>query len=199
MTVWITSDIHFNHRNILSYCPHRGGPEVSDANVFAMNEMIIRNWNELVKPIDAVIILGDVAMGQIDHAPECIRRLNGNMMLIKGNHDATLVKRIDRGDLGFGGLFLGGVYSYYEMSYKTEDTHRKVLLNMSHYPFHSWNGMSKGTMMLHGHLHGTPHGIKGRIKDVGMDTNNLRPYKLDNIVNELLSIDVMRDHHDSSM
>lgn len=198
MTIFVTSDLHLNHRNILSYCPHRGGPEVSDANVHSMNETIIRNWNELVKPADVVIILGDVAMGQIDHAPECIRRLNGDKMLVKGNHDVTLTKRI-RNDPDLADLFLGGVFDYYEMSHKTEDTYRKVLLNMSHYPFHSWNGMSKGTMMLHGHLHGTPHGIKGRIKDVGMDTNNLRPYKLDDVVNELLKIEVMRDHHDSSM
>jgi calcineurin-like phosphoesterase family protein len=190
MTIWITSDIHLNHRNILLYCPHRGGPEVTDENVNRMNEKIISNWNSKKS---------DVAMGLIDKAPALIRRLNGDKMLIKGNHDVNISKRVNRGDEGFGALFLGGIHDYYEMSYKTSDTGRKVLINMSHYPMHSWNGMNQGTIMLHGHLHGTPHGISGRIKDVGMDTNNLFPYKLDDVVNKLLAIEVIRDHHGKEM
>ena len=68
---------------------------------------------------------------------------------------------------------------------------------MMHYPLSSWNGMGQGTLMLHGHTHGTPTGLTGRIKDVGLDTNNLFPYKLDDVVNELLKIDVTRSHHDA--
>jgi calcineurin-like phosphoesterase family protein len=57
--------------------------------------------------------------------------------------------------------------------------------------------MNQGTLMIHGHLHGNPSGLTGRIKDVGIDTNNLFPYRLDAVVNELLKIDVVRDHHDN--
>lgn len=211
MADWLASDLHFNHRNILSYCPDRRmgrsfpvveNPEdkdevaykakIVDGLVHDMNEVIVSNWNSKVAPKDTVWIIGDVAMGLIDKAPDLIRRLNGTKHLIRGNHDKTLSKRIRNGDEGFVGLF-ESVRDYFELSHKVDG--KKHMLCMSHFPMSHWNGMNQGTMMIHGHLHGNPSGLTGRIKDVGIDTNNLFPYKIDDVVRELLEITVIRDHH----
>ena len=49
--LWFTSDTHFCHENILMYCnrPFK--------NVVEMNNMLIQNWNNSVKPDDDIIIV----------------------------------------------------------------------------------------------------------------------------------------------
>ena len=53
MNYWWTSDYHFSHFNIISYCdrPFKTAEE--------MNKIIIRRHNERVKPDDTVFFLGD--------------------------------------------------------------------------------------------------------------------------------------------
>lgn len=203
MTTWIGSDIHINHRNILKYCPERRlglpfpdtEPEV-DAMVQTMNNLIRDNWNSMVAPDDEVWIIGDFAMGKIEKAPDYIRSLNGYKNLVRGNHDETIIKRIHEKREGYTDLFKT-VQNDYRLKYKTTDTGRKTLINLYHFPVSHWEGMNQGTLMIHGHLHGTPSGNTGRIKDVGIDTNGLKLYKLDDVVNEMLNIEVIRDHHDN--
>jgi calcineurin-like phosphoesterase family protein len=55
-----------------------------------MNETIAKNWNSVVSPEDTVIHLGDLScglQGRKDSLSELCRSLNGNIILIKGNHD----------------------------------------------------------------------------------------------------------------
>ena len=188
MKTFVTSDIHFNHANIIVYCPERGN------SVEAMNERIIANWNEVVSYDDNVYILGDVAMGKIDLAPKLIRRLNGNKILIRGNHDKSLSRMIkESSSMEFADLF-SDIRDYKEITHKVDG--KKYHICMSHFPFASWNGQQNGSMMLHGHLHSTgPSKFKGRIKDVGMDGNDLRPNNLDDIVRKLAKIEVKESHH----
>lgn len=197
MTVFVASDLHISHRNILKYCPHRCSPNtdlnnITDADIDRMNETIIARWNSMIMPEDETYIIGDVAMGQIFKAPALIRRLNGMKYLIRGNHDKTLVRDIninpDLADL------FAWHDSYHEMSYKYGS--EKHFITMSHYPMHSWNRQSQGSLHLHGHLHGNPHGIPGRIKDVGIDTNDLYPYRMDDVVREILKKEVRGNHHE---
>lgn len=196
MTTWIASDIHMNHLNILKYCPHRwvnndgySTPTLDD--VSAMNEKIISNWNSCVKQDDDVYILGDVCMGQIVKAPSLIRRLNGLKYLVKGNHDKTLHKMI-LSDPSVSDLFVW-VKDVNEFYYGPSKN--KILIFMSHYPHAAWPEMNRGSIHLHGHLHGSPSGVTGRIKDVGIDCNNLFPQKLDDVIQNMLKIDVIRNHH----
>jgi len=195
---WITSDCHLNHRQILKYCPHRidasftgdintASEEEIDHLVQLMNERIISNWNSKVNPNDIVWIIGDVAMGRIINAPPLIRRLNGIKNLVKGNHDKTLCKLPEVNEL------FANIYDYKEISHKVDG--QKHMINLSHYPIACWNGMNQGTLHLFGHRHGTPHGLTGRLMDIGMDTNNLFPYDLDDVVRELLKIELIRSHH----
>lgn len=82
MKRWIIADTHFNHRNIIEYC-HRPFLTVEE-----MNEVLIYNWNCRVSPQDIVYHLGDFSMNSDkEFVSEIIRRLNGRIILIMGNHD----------------------------------------------------------------------------------------------------------------
>jgi calcineurin-like phosphoesterase family protein len=198
MTTFIASDIHLNHLRILQYCPERRLdqplPEAVEDQwkmVAVMNEKIISNWNEVIGVDDEVYVLGDVAMGLIEKAPALIQRLNGKKYLVKGNHDKTLTKSRDGKSLA-DDLFVW-VKDYHEMFYSYEGKKHNIV--MSHFPMSHFNLMNQGGIMLHGHLHGNPSGLTGRIFDVGIDTNNLYPYLMDEVVQRMLQIDVIRDHH----
>ncbi len=77
--IWVISDTHFNHENIIKYCdrPYQ--------NADHMNEMLIQNWNNLVKDGDKVYHLGDVYMG--GDFRKIAPRLKGKKRLLLGNHD----------------------------------------------------------------------------------------------------------------
>ena len=91
MKYYFTSDYHLGHENIIKYCM-RPFEDVSE-----MNETIIKNHNARVKPEDVVFFAGDFCFrnspggkkgeGTILKAVDYIRRLNGNFVFIKGNHD----------------------------------------------------------------------------------------------------------------
>lgn len=81
--LWITSDTHFLHTNIIKHC---GRPE-------DFNQLLMKNWNSLVKPTDVVLHLGDFAAG-VGSYPNGFKvlkmvaaKLNGAKILTRGNHD----------------------------------------------------------------------------------------------------------------
>ena len=81
MKVFIISDTHFNHANIIKYCnrPFKDTKE--------MYEAMIKNWNETASNNDIVIHLGDFGLGNKEYIASIIKRLNGKKILIMGNHD----------------------------------------------------------------------------------------------------------------
>jgi calcineurin-like phosphoesterase family protein len=83
MKVWLISDTHFGHANIIKYT-NRPFKDVEE-----MNENLIVCWNSLVKKDDIVYHLGDFAMGGAEKIESLTARLNGRKMLILGNHDSN--------------------------------------------------------------------------------------------------------------
>lgn len=81
MTIFITSDHHFDHKNIIKYC-NRPFDSVEE-----MNEFMINRWNSRVGKQDIVIHLGDFGFGNRRAVKELRNRLNGMILLIRGNHD----------------------------------------------------------------------------------------------------------------
>lgn len=79
--IWITSDTHFGHANIIQYC-NRPFKDIEE-----MDETIIQNWNSVVKPGDKVYHLGDVYFGDGERFLSNFARLNGKKRLVIGNHD----------------------------------------------------------------------------------------------------------------
>ncbi len=81
MTYFLTSDTHFHHRNVISYC-NRPFKSVEE-----MNEKMIERWNDRVTDKDTVFHLGDFGLGNKKNLSPIAARLKGNKVLLKGNHD----------------------------------------------------------------------------------------------------------------
>ncbi len=81
MKIFVISDTHFSHKNIIEYTcrPFK--------TVEEMDEAIIKKWNNKVTKDDLVIHLGDFALGTKEEIKELRSRLNGTILLIRGNHD----------------------------------------------------------------------------------------------------------------
>lgn len=81
MKIFVISDSHFGHANIIKYCnrPFKTTEE--------MDAIMIKNWNETVSNKDVVIHLGDFALGTKERCAEIVSKLNGKKILILGNHD----------------------------------------------------------------------------------------------------------------
>ena len=82
MSVFLTSDTHFRHRNIIHM--GRGRPWET---IEEHDEALVRNWNSVVGEHDIVIHLGDSVMGPRSESLHVIDELNGHIILIPGNHD----------------------------------------------------------------------------------------------------------------
>lgn len=79
--IFLTSDTHFGHDREFIWGP-RGFMSSQEHD-----ETVIKNWNETVGSDDIVYHLGDLMLGDNAHGIECVKRLNGHIKLIRGNHD----------------------------------------------------------------------------------------------------------------
>ena len=129
--IWWTADTHLDHANIIRYCNR------PFANKDEMNEVIIQNWNSVVKHEDTIYHLGDFAFSK--DPGKFFHRLNGNKILIKGNHDKQPTTRLP----------WGSVHSYYELKVDGR------FIVMCHYAFKIWNRAHHGTYNFFGHSHGS--------------------------------------------
>lgn len=75
--IWLTTDTHFGHANMIKLC-HR--PE-------DFEKRIIDNWYQVVRPEDIVIHLGDVTWHVKDYLDNVVAKLPGKKILVRGNHD----------------------------------------------------------------------------------------------------------------
>lgn len=84
--IWLISDTHFSHENILTFTDEEGELiRPGFANVQEMDEFMVERWNAVVRPSDHVYHLGDVCMKQSQLS--IVKRLNGRKRLVRGNHD----------------------------------------------------------------------------------------------------------------
>ena len=132
MNKYIISDTHFNHSNIIKYC-NRPFKDVND-----MNESIINNWNSIVKKEDIVYHLGDFFLGSKFELKDIVSRLNGQIYLIKGNHDRLTTKSYE--DSGI--IVLKGAPIILD-EYKVMLSHKPLPDSM----------IKAGYINVHGHIH----------------------------------------------
>ena len=170
--VYFTSDTHFNHTNIISYCQR------PFKNVDEMNERIIANWNEVVGENDIIFHLGDFCLGGAAEWTRLLERLNGKIYLIMGNHDRKNIRQVfmDR-------------FEHVAMQMHIEVGKQRIYLN--HYPFLCFEGGYKDVWQLFGHVHTRKSntGIDaGRLQylyptqyDVGVDNNNFAPVSFEQV------------------
>ena len=156
--VFVTSDSHFGHRNIIKYC-NRPFNSVEEMD-YALESI----WNSLVGPEDIVFHLGDVTLAGPDRYGDLLNRLNGKKILIAGNHDRDTIRN-------FG--CWKKVCDSFNFNYKGIDVH------MQHLP---WVKMNPRHLYLHGHCHGTMGTWnKGQI-DVGVDCWDYAPVELEELI-----------------
>lgn len=162
MSVFFTSDTHFNHvRGRELFRPQFVSLE-------EMNETIIERWNSRVKRGDRVYHLGDVALGQQAAAAETLGRLNGDIFLVRGNHDTVATGRLCRDRFIW-------IKDYFNL--KVGD--QKIVL--SHYTFRTWNCMHHGAWHLYGHSHGSLPENESLSFDVGVDCWDFYPVSLEEV------------------
>lgn len=177
MKTYITSDLHFLHKNVLTFCPQTR----PYGDVTHMNKSMIIEWNNTVNSEDTVYIVGDFALGNVKLATDIASQLNGNKILIVGNHDTHLIQ-----DKHFCKEF-SNILHYNEIYYKDK------LIVMFHYPILEWNKCHYGSIQLHGHVHGATTGLEQyRVKDVGMDATGKVVSLLDDIFLEMMNKEVKK-------
>ena len=198
-TVWITSDTHYHHKNICrgvtNWRTQDGKIPVNSTRDFRdldeMDATIINNINSKVGQDDTLIHLGDVAFGGFDKLEQFLDRLIcKNIYLVLGNHDHHI-----KNNRSFIKDRFMVVKNYMEVNIEGED------FVLCHYPLQSWHGLNKGVIHLHGHVHLSAQNKWGNGKrlDVGMDGNNMQPYKITEIVHMMdrreIGSDLSNDHH----
>lgn len=143
-----------------------------------MDKALIKNWNEKVPTNGLVFHLGDFAWGGYEVWKRVRSQLNGEIILIKGNHDVRNMSSTAEQEF----------FKYVSWQMLIEIEGRKVVLN--HYPFLCYAGVyrdPKGLVYnLYGHVHSGPDNKKGQDMprliytfptqyDVGVDNNNYAP------------------------
>ena len=84
--VFLVSDTHFGHAGVCRFTCDDGVTKIRPwTDPEEMDEEMVRRWNERVGKNDKVYHLGDVVINR--KALGIMRRLNGDKVLIRGNHD----------------------------------------------------------------------------------------------------------------
>lgn len=162
-----TSDLHFDHSNILEY-EHRPWKNIEE-----MNKGIALNINLCVKKEDELYILGDFTLRSSQKRIRELRNMIAcnHVHLITGNHD-YFAKREWAKDL------FETVQPYKEI----HDGEYKVIL--CHFPIMYWNKMDEGAIHLYGHVHsrkGMQHPHRNAF-NVGVDVNQYCPVTINHLV-----------------
>ena len=132
--VFLTSDTHFGHAGVCRFT-HPDDDTVklrpwTDPD--EMDEEMIRRWNDRVRPKDKVYHLGDVVINR--KALKTLARLNGDKVLIRGNHD----------------IFPDVEYREHFRELRAYHVMNGMIL--SHIPLHP-DSLGRFGVNIHGHLH----------------------------------------------
>lgn len=144
------SDLHF-YGEVLDQFDKRNFSDIQE-----MNKYMIKQWNDTIKGGDIVIVLGDMfATKEPDKINAILRRLNGKLCLIEGNHDNEWLK-VPGVDLGR----FEWIKPYAELN------DGKKIVIASHYPIFCYNHQhlttsdgSLRTFMLYGHVHNSEESV----------------------------------------
>ena len=148
-SVFLVSDTHFGHTGVCRFTRNDGVTKLRPWDTAEeMDEFMVKAWNERVRPTDKVYHLGDVVINR--KALGIMRRLNGDKVLIRGNHD--IFKDTD----------------YREHFRELRAYHVMNGMILSHIPIHS-ESLGRFGVNIHGHLHANRvmlPGFNGKITDI---------------------------------
>jgi len=149
-SVFLVSDTHFGHAGVCRFTRNDGVTKLRPwDSAEEMDEAMVKAWNERVKPTDKVYHLGDVVINR--KSLSIISRLNGDKVLIRGNHD----------------IFKDEDYTPYFRSLRAYHVMNGMIL--SHIPVHA-ESLGRFGVNIHGHLHANrvrkAHGVDARTGEV---------------------------------
>jgi calcineurin-like phosphoesterase family protein len=122
-TIYLISDLHLDHANIIRYCAR------PFSNVREMNDILVNNWNNTVRD-NPIYFLGDLSFGRCSRpAGYWLGRLAGETHYVRGNHEA----------------YVEGSNRYEILEYQS---HRFLLVHDPDNLPIEWNGW-----VIHGHKH----------------------------------------------
>ena len=148
-SVFLVSDTHFGHKGVCHFTRTDGVTKLRPFDTpEEMDEFMVEAWNAKVRPNDKVYHLGDVVINR--KALGIMRRLNGDKVLIRGNHD------IFRDD------------DYREHFRELRAYHVMNGMILSHIPIHT-ESLGRFGVNIHGHTHANRvmlSGFNGKITDI---------------------------------
>jgi calcineurin-like phosphoesterase family protein len=184
--VFFTSDFHLFHNNVLKF-DNRPFTDVNEMHV-----VLEAGWNEVVKPNDIVIYLGDLSFARREDKASVeamLNRLNGTIHFVMGNHDKFEdINKMTR---------FQSVQDYLEVRIKHVLDYNEVetLFCCMHYPIYSWNKSHHKSVMVHGHCHGNLyHGedssyyTNKRAIDVGCMLHDYKPISYTQVIEKLSQV-----------
>jgi calcineurin-like phosphoesterase family protein len=208
--VFFTSDSHFNHKQKFIY-EARGYKSVEEHN-----DALIAKINELVRPQDTLIHLGDFCLNITPpEFNEILARINcNNILYIWGNHNSCIRRYYEdavRGHLDmvrFNGEDSNegiSVYPYTVGKLTFLGYYKEIIVNghmivIHHFPHLIWNQMQKSAWQLSGHSHYTNpttqiENVNNKILDVGWD-GHCKPLSFPEIQKIMMNKNhVKRDSH----
>ena len=131
--IFLVSDTHFGHAGVCSFTRADGVTKLRPwTDPDEMDEFMVEAWNDRVRPNDKIYHLGDVVINR--KALPILDRLNGDKVLIRGNHD----------------IFKDEDYTKYFRSLRGYHVMNGLIL--SHIPIHS-ESLGRFGCNIHGHLH----------------------------------------------
>ena len=131
--VFLVSDTHFGHAGVCRFMRNDGVTKLRPwDNAEEMDEFMVQAWNERVRPNDKVYHLGDCVINR--RAMKTLARLNGDKVLIRGNHD----------------IFRDEEYRQYFRELRAYHVMNGMIL--SHIPIHE-ESLGRFGVNIHGHLH----------------------------------------------
>ena len=148
--VFLVSDTHFGHAGVCRFMRNDGVTKLRPFDDPAeMDEEMIKRWNERVRPNDKVYHLGDVVINR--KALATMSRLNGDKVLIRGNHD----------------IFRDDEYRKYFRELRAYHVMNGMIL--SHIPVHP-ESLGRFGVNIHGHLHANrvmkPRGVDAKTGEI---------------------------------
>jgi calcineurin-like phosphoesterase family protein len=176
--IFVISDSHFRHANILKFVDGDGNPVRGHlfADVDAMDEHMIERWNSVVKQGDIVYHLGDVVMGDREWFKKNWPRLNGSKRLIVGNHD-------DIPFLSSGGFFkkvsMWRMFPEFGLMLSHVPLHPSNLLRMTK-PGGVWPDDCETLVNIHGHIHQNAS-PEGPYRNVSVEAINYTPVNIEEL------------------
>lgn len=170
--IYVISDTHFGHwfANWFWERPYK--------SLKAMNEKMIDIWNSNITDKDLVIIVGDFCAGSTKFINKIVSSLNGEKILVKGNHDTKrrYTKLLNTDEIR--------IYD------RLEFTHNDKLVVFTHIPTMD---LEENAINIHGHFHRVnipPRFDKSKYFNACVDRNDFKPILLDEVLELKLNEEV---------